>query len=137
VSGGDPRQVTFDGQRNSRGSLASPDGKFLYFNRENRLWRRDLSTDQETPIEQLSTLYLTRDWDIARGGIYFLEPDSGDQLRLYRLDLATGNRSLIKQLTSKRNLYVPNLSVSPDEQRYALTTISNESCDIMLGEGWR
>ncbi|NDD62871.1 MAG: hypothetical protein EBZ36_02660 [Acidobacteria bacterium] len=137
ASGGDPRQVTFDGQRNSRGSLASPDGKFLYFNRQNRLWRRDLSTDQETPIEQLSTLYLTRDWDIARGGIYFLEPDSGDQLRLYRLDLATGNRSLIKQLTSNRNLYVPNLSVSPDEQRYALTTISNESCDIMLVEGWR
>lgn len=135
--GGEPRQLTFDAQRNSRGSLVSPDGKFLYFNRENRLWRLDLSTNQESALEQLSTHYLTRDWDIARGAIYFLEPDSGAQLRLYRLDLATGNRSLIKELTSKRNIYVPNLSVSPDEQRYALTTISNESSDIMLVEGWR
>ena len=66
-----------------------------------------------------------------------LEPDPGERLHLYRLDLATGNRSLIKRLTSKRNLYEPNLSVSPDEQRYALTAIPNESSDIMLVEGWR
>jgi len=137
ASGGNPRQVTFDGLTGSLEPFASPDGRFLYFKRDDRLWRRDLSTDKEAPIDQLSTHYLTRDWHIARGGIYFLEPDSKSHFLLRRLDLATGKTSLIRQVAGRVRLYGPNLSVSDDEQRYALTTINYQLSDIMLVNGWR
>jgi hypothetical protein len=100
--------------------------------------RRDLSTDKEAPVEQLSTLYLTRNWHIARSGVYFLEPGSGGtQLLLRHLDLSTGNLTLIRQVVGRLHLYLPNLSVSPDEQSYALSTISNLSSDVMMVDGWR
>ena len=137
ASGGNPRQVTFDGLTGSLEPFASPDGRFLYFKRDDRLWRRDLSTDKEAPIDQLSTHYLTRDWHIARGGIYFLEPDSKSHFLLRRLDLATGKTSLIRQVAGRVRQYGPNLSVSDDEQRYALTTINYQLSDIMLVNGWR
>ena len=138
ASGGDPQQVTFDGQSGSWDPFVSSDGRFLYFNRNDRLMRRDLSTDKEAPVEQLSTLYLTRNWHIARSGVYFLEPGSGGtQLLLRHLDLSTGNLTLIRQVVGRLHLYLPNLSVSPDEQSYALSTISNLSSDVMMVDGWR
>jgi Tol biopolymer transport system component/DNA-binding winged helix-turn-helix (wHTH) protein len=137
VGGGDPMQVTAGGQRGSWAPFVSPDGKLLYFNRDDRLWRLDLPTGNQSPVGELSEHRLIRGWHIAQRGVYFLEPSSETQFLLRYLDPVTGNISLVTQVFGRIDYDAPSLSVSPDEQRFAFGTVANQVSDIMLIDGWR
>ncbi|NDD65091.1 MAG: hypothetical protein EBZ36_14125, partial [Acidobacteria bacterium] len=137
LRGGDPVQVTYGGLNGSREPHLSPDGQVLYFSRDNRLWRLELPNGKESPVSELSAVYLTRDWQIARSGIYYVELGSGTQFFLRHLDLVTGNISLIRQGADRANTDGSNFSISLDEQRYALSTLNYQLSDIMLIDGWK
>ena len=142
AAGGEPRQVTRNG---GTLALASPDGAFLYylkdenlpFNQHSQLWRMPIEGGEEQlVIERV----FSRNFAVTEKGIYFMRgPGAGSAgvgFAVRYLDLAGGE---IRTLTTLRPETQPfyGFTVSPDERTILYTYRDTVGADLMLVENFR
>lgn len=127
VEGGRPVQVTRQG---GRGANESPDGMFVYHNKQGRgLWRRPLEGGEETPVLD-QTLGIA--WAVFEEGIYFMNRKTRN---FEFFSFATNHTPRIQALDPKK--LIVQLSVSPDGRWLIYTQLDRNEGDIMLVENFR
>ena len=133
AGGGKPERVT---TRGGDHPLVSPDGKFVYFAREDRhpdLWRVPVEGDEEKLV--LAGQQAFRGcWDVRDDGLYFVDFAEGEQSGNWlvkRLDPDSGEVVEIATLGGKPG---PNgcLTVSPDGSWLLYTRVEPAEQDLML-----
>ena len=136
-SGGQASLVTPLDAINRIGPVSSPDGRFLYHNRSNRLAQLDLATGTESEIVEMANVYTGRNWDIGRQAIYFFHYESGPAPTIERLDLQTRRITKLATLVEATSTGLESLSVAKDERRFAVSRPYVGLSDIMLIKHWR
>lgn len=137
AKGGAAVQVTNVGDNGARNPAISRDGKTLYYNHTDQLWRTDLATGQASLVQEMAHLYAQRNWFIGLRGIFFLAPRKDPGLQIDRLDLLTGKVSGFAGSDAQAAADTQVLSITDDEQRLAVTTIGIQLSDIMMISNWR
>jgi Tol biopolymer transport system component len=92
----------------------SPDGKYLYYSKlgiSAGIWRMPLAGGEEEPVPELQTI-THRDWDMANGGIYFVDTRNQPFLRFFRFD--TGRVTEVAPLPEVPNPFWRGLAAAPD-----------------------
>ncbi len=138
AEGGEPQQVT---TRGGDHAVASPDGKFVYFAREDShpdLWRVPVEGGEETLVLKGQRAYAGC-WDVRNDGLYFVDfaegARSGNWL-VKRLDLDSGEVVEIATLGGRPS--VSNcLTVSPDGTWLLYTRQEPAEQDLMLEDNFR
>ena len=139
VRGGPPTAV-FNGQGLSFD--LSPDGRFLYFVREQTstvLWRLDLNADRLERVVSGLIPYCTSCWAVARGGVYYLgSPGAWSDQAVYYHAFSTGRDSLIVAYPEPLlPLGGGPFSLSPDERNLLLVRVDDAASDIMFVRPFR
>jgi Tol biopolymer transport system component/DNA-binding winged helix-turn-helix (wHTH) protein len=109
-AGGSPVRVTTGG---GVYAIESEDGRFLYYAKSSGcgLWKRTLETgeDSRLPIN----VCRWHEWAVARGGIYFVNPDFPPNGRIEFFDFAHSQSTPVYAL-DKPPSWFGGLSISPD-----------------------
>lgn len=137
AEGGTAVPVTNVGNNGARNAAITRDGKTIYYNHNDRLWRTDLQSGQASLVNETANLYAQRNWCVGARGIFFHEAQKSPGLQIDRLDLLTGKVSILASSDIRIATASQSLSITDDEQRFAVTTISNNLSDIMLIRNWR
>ena len=134
ATGGEGVIVT---DNHSRDPLESADGRRLYFSSVDRLWQKDLVTGVESPVPGLENVTISRFWDVARGGIYYV-PTQEDSfgLKLHYLDLRTGKVRVLLEFSGIVPRWVPGISVDQRERSVAISYLANVLGDIQILDNW-
>ena len=138
AEGGEPQQVT---TRGGDQPLASPDGKFVYFPREQDhpdLWRVPVEGGEETLV--LEGQRASRGcWDVRNDGLYFVDFAEGARSGNWfvkRLDLDSGE--VVEIASLDREPGPANcLTVSPDGSWLLYTRQEPDEQDLMLLDNFR
>ncbi|WP_058185966.1 winged helix-turn-helix domain-containing protein [Terracidiphilus gabretensis] len=134
VAGGQPQQVTTNG-----GYLAmeSPDGKWLYFtkNNDSGLWRMPSGGGPETHILPQPADGFWGYWAVTTSGIYFLDA-SQPIWRIQFYEPATGRISTVAALDRHPPPY-SGISVDRKEDQLLLTDEVNAGSHITLIQNFR
>jgi hypothetical protein len=91
----------------------SEDGRVLYYAKFSGcgLWKRTLETGEESPLPvNVCNWY---EWALARGGIYFLNPDLPPTGRIEFFDFAHGQTTPVYALDKPPSMF-GGLTISPD-----------------------
>jgi Tol biopolymer transport system component len=138
AQGGEAEQLTTRGGDHVR---ASPDGKFLYFAREEGsgdLWRKSLESGRETLV--LANQRASGGcWDVQRDGVYFvdfIEAERSGRWSIKRLNPDSGAITEIVSI-AERPFGGGCLSVSPDSRWLLYTQDSPREADLMLLKNFR
>jgi Tol biopolymer transport system component len=109
-NGGSPIRVTTKG---GVYGIESRDGRFLYYAKfgETEVWKRSLDSGEESRLP-INVGYWAS-WDLAPGGIYFLNPDFRPNGRIEFFDFANGQSTPIFAL-DKPFPFFAGLALSPD-----------------------
>jgi Tol biopolymer transport system component len=134
AAGGTAEQVTHAG---GSGPMISPDGKFLYyvkndFGSGNGLWRAPIGGGEESRV--LDSLFRYSYW-VTEKGIYYAVSHSnvaGGEVRY--LDFATNKTSILAATDETLDL---GLTVSPDGLNLLYAQIDYQSANLMLVENFR
>jgi Tol biopolymer transport system component/DNA-binding winged helix-turn-helix (wHTH) protein len=129
AEGGQEIQVTDGG---GRVPFATPDGRYLYYTRQERLRRIELATMVDRPVEALRDIKVERYWHPTSRYIYFAKLNPMQKHSIHRLHLDTGRIEMVLEIDRFLPMQVPGLTVSPDEKRLAISWINYSSSDIML-----
>ena len=137
---GGPATMVFNGQGLSFD--VSPDGRFLYFVREQTgtiLWRLDLSADRLEKVVSGLIPYCTSCWAVARGGVYYLgSRGAWNDQAIYYHAFPTGRESLIVAYPEPLlPLGGGPFSLSPDESNLLLVRVDDAASDLMLVRPFR
>jgi Tol biopolymer transport system component len=110
LKGGSPVRVTTKG---GVYGIESRDGRFLYYAKfgESGIWKRSLESGEESRLP--INIYYWVGWDLARGGIYFLNADFRPNGRIEFFDFANGQSTPIFAL-DKPFPFFGGLALSPD-----------------------
>jgi Tol biopolymer transport system component/DNA-binding winged helix-turn-helix (wHTH) protein len=116
----------------------SPDGKYVYFHRDWRLWRVNIDGTGEQQVPGMTHLWGVGDtWAPFGSGIYFLGRGSGGKDIEY-LDLATQQVKLIYRPPRRGEWdWLDGLSVSPDGKYLLYPQADEQSSNLMLVENWQ
>jgi Tol biopolymer transport system component len=134
--GGEPVQIT-RGSGSDDMPQASPDGKFIYYNRgwpgPLSIWRTPVEGGEETKIiEGVST---GGQWTVGADGIYFFTtPDAKGRSEIHLYAFATGRATKI--LTVERSVG-GRIAVSPDSRSIFYPQYDYQGSDLMLVENFR
>jgi Tol biopolymer transport system component len=131
-SGGASEKVTDD---EGLDIAESPDGQFLYYRKGRSvpgIWRLPASGGQPALISGTETTF-SRYWQLAKGGIYFVDP-SGEPPALKYLDLIAGHAPLLAKLPAGLVVGPRGLTISPDGRWILFTREDLTFSDIMLVE---
>ncbi len=118
-------------------ALESPDGRFVYFSRNRRLWRADTDGRNAEQVPGMPGLiYLEDEWVIANNGIYFLWHENRNvELRFFDLQ-----RRTIRKVDSlgKDNLgWIGSLALSSDGKTLYYPHVDQQTSDLVAIDGWR
>jgi len=117
--------------------LESPDGLYVYFARDSKLWRArtDGSTEELVAgVPQLS--FLGDEWFPTEAGIYFLShPDNKTIINFF--DLQTRKVQPIFTLEKPTPIWIGGMPVSKDGKFMLFPQVDQASSDLMLIENWR
>jgi eukaryotic-like serine/threonine-protein kinase len=131
--GGEPVQVTRGG---GTGALESPDGKWLYFTRNDGdagLWKMPVDGGAETQV--LKDKIYRYNFVVTTDGIYFSTPRAMDgSSSLMFQSLATGARREILHLTKAIDL---GIAVSPDHRYLLYSQLDYFGSNLMLADNFR
>ena len=135
VEGGEPIQVT---QKGGSEVFLDPDGKYLYYVHQGRagVYRMPIEGGDEVLIHDKPRQSW---WVVARGGIYFVDPD-GPQTSLDFYSFATQKTTSAAALPGGSRLYPQGgraLAISPDGRTVLITLVDKEEGDLYLVEGFR
>jgi len=112
---------------------ASPDGKFIYFQRalagRISVWRS--SADGEDEEKVIDAVNPIGRWTVGRTGLYFFTPpDERGQSELHYWDFATGKARKIHQATTA-DVYSA-IALSPDGRTLLYSQIDDVGSDLLL-----
>lgn len=137
--GGSPVQVTKQQASHTSGgtdlgmnSFESADGKFLFYRRDEGLWRMPVQGGESTRILKNISMM----WRVCGSGICFLD-EKENPARLKRLDLRSGRTTSFGSLDLGREGSFGNFDVSPDGRWVIYPRVDTLNSDIMLVENFR
>jgi Tol biopolymer transport system component len=116
----------------------SPDGQYVYFQRNWWLWRVRTDGTDEQQVEGMPRLPLpwTEAWTPFGGGIYFLGFANGKSAINF-FDLRTKELRPVYFLEKPAPFWVGGLPISSDGHWLLLPLVEEASSDLMLVENWR
>jgi Tol biopolymer transport system component/tRNA A-37 threonylcarbamoyl transferase component Bud32 len=133
ANGGEATQITRNG---AYLSMASPDGKWIYYGQAGRLWRVPPEGGEETPVLEVPSLYNPNMFCVTGLGVYYagaFDPASRTiPLRLYRF---TDGKTV--ELGRFDKPFGGQPSVSPDGKWLAYSQMDSSVYDLMLVENFR
>jgi Tol biopolymer transport system component/DNA-binding winged helix-turn-helix (wHTH) protein len=133
--GGQPAQVT---QHGGYAVLESPDGKFLYYVKEDQpgIWRMPSGGGDEVRILPLPTPQHWGDWALLKRGIYYVD-ESGPRPAIDFFTFGTHKVTKVVEVDSLPPLGDPGFTVSPDEKWIIFSQVDRLAVDLMLVENFR
>lgn len=122
---------------NSREPFPSADGRWLYFTRNDLLWRKSLPDGPEREIAELRDLPVGRFWEVSGETIYFVHRIAGtappiQHPLLCRLEPGSGTPVVLGEIPGFLPVWVPGISITSDGQRLATSYIKFRIGDILL-----
>ena len=117
--------------------IESPDGQYVYFFRNNRVWR--VNTDGSSPeiVRGMPELaYLGDEWFPFGSGIYFMN-HSGAKTAIEFFDLKTEKVRRVYELEKPLPLWIGGMPVSSDGRWLLYPQIDEQSSNLMMVENWR
>ena len=115
----------------------SPDGQYIYFNRNFQLWRVNVDGTDEQKVQGMPGLCNVGEAFVPFGvGVYFMGCEKDGQHVEY-LDLATHQVKVIYKPLNPPGDWLGGLSVSPDGKYLLYPQIDEQSSNLMLVENWR
>jgi Tol biopolymer transport system component/DNA-binding winged helix-turn-helix (wHTH) protein len=117
--------------------IVSPDGEYIYFHRDWRLWRANIDGADPQQVQGMPDLCGVGDtWSPFGSGIYFLACRSGGKEIDY-LDLATQQVKLIYKPPRRGDWdWLDGLSVSSNGKYLLYPQADEQSSNLMLVENW-
>jgi WD40-like Beta Propeller Repeat len=114
----------------------SPDGRYLYFSRNGRLWQ--VATDGAGELQVQGMPPMTNDdaWSSFSSGIYFVAEVNGKG-EIDFFDLNTRSVRTIHVLDGPPPGLMGGLPVSPDGRWLLFAQMDELSSDLMMVENWR
>jgi len=122
-------RVADDGDR----AIESPDGLWVYFARQNRLWRVKPDGAGEEQVTG-SPLLAGDKWTPVLSGIYFF---SLEKCEISFFDFLAEKTRTIYKMEKPQPGYAGSLSVSGDGRWLLFPQLDEQSSDIMMVENWR
>jgi serine/threonine protein kinase/Tol biopolymer transport system component len=117
--------------------LESPDGQYVYFARDSKLWRvRTDGSTEETVAGMPEFNFLGDEWFPAEAGIYFLSHPNGKSI-INLFDPQTRQVRPIYTLEKSSPGWVGGMPVSKDGKFMLFPQVDEASSDLMLIENWR
>ncbi len=131
-TGGQAIQVTKNG---GFSALESPDGKFLYYAKENgptSLWKVPVVGGEE--VQVLDSLYFWSNFQVVHEGIYYVpRPVSPSEYRIEFYRFADGKTQAVA--TVDKDPF--GITVSPDRRAMLVALTESRGSDLMLVENFR
>jgi Tol biopolymer transport system component len=117
--------------------LESPDGQFVYFTRQGRLWSVKTDGTAEQQVEAMPEASFA--WTPFGSGIYFTgeegnSPNQPGKAAIKFFDLETKKSRLVYVM--EKNPWVWHLAVSSDGKWLLFAQTDEESSDLMMIENW-
>lgn len=134
INSGAISQVTRNGGIEA---VISPDGKRLYYSNGHYLYQKDLPSGAETLVPGLDKVQIDRYWDVTRSAIFFVPFYQGEEPAIYRFDLESRQKTLVRRLDRKPFAWQIGLSVSSDERMAAISLINQHLGDILMVRDWK
>ena len=117
--------------------IESPDGEYVYFVRDKRLWRVRTDGSAEGLVRGMPELnYLGDEWFPSGSGIYFMS-HSGDKAAIDFFDLATEKVRRIYELEKPPPLWIGGMPVSSDGKWLLFPQVDQQSSNLMMIENWQ
>jgi Tol biopolymer transport system component/DNA-binding winged helix-turn-helix (wHTH) protein len=118
--------------------LESPDGRYVYFSRDWRLWRVGIDGTGEQQVQGMPQLgSMGEAWSLFGSGIYFLRYNNDkDEIDFFDLNTQNVRRVFVTEKTT-RGLWMGGLPVSSDGKWLLFSQQDEQSSDLMMIENWR
>jgi Tol biopolymer transport system component len=117
--------------------LESPDGEYVYFVRDKRLWRVRTDGSAEQVVRGMPELnYLGDEWFPSGSGIYFMS-HSSDKAAIEYFDLTTEKVRRVYELEKPAPLWVGGMPVSSDGKWLLFPQVDQGSSNLMMIENWQ
>jgi Tol biopolymer transport system component/DNA-binding winged helix-turn-helix (wHTH) protein len=125
-------------QDNAFSPLESPDGRYVYFSRDLRLWRVGIDGTGEQQVQRMPQLgNLGEAWSPFRSGIYFLRENNGKaEIDFFDLSTHTVRRVFVLEKSLILD-WMGGLPVSNDGKWLLFSQVDEQSSDLMMIENWR
>jgi Tol biopolymer transport system component/DNA-binding winged helix-turn-helix (wHTH) protein len=134
ITSGAMSQVTRNGGIEA---VISPDGKRLYYSNGHYLYQKDLPNGVETIVPGLENIQVDRYWDVTKSAIFFVPFYQGEEPAIYRFDLESRKKTLVRRLDRKPFAWQIGLSISNDERMAAISLINQHIGDILMVKDWK
>lgn len=134
ANGGEAVQVTRGG---GRIPYASPDGRYLYYTRQELLRRIDLRSNHDEAVAGLESTIVERFWHPTSNHIYFSPVKAAQKSALFRLGLRSRTIEKLIDIDGVLPIGRPGIAVSGDEKRIAFCYTSYQQSDILIAENSR
>jgi Tol biopolymer transport system component/DNA-binding winged helix-turn-helix (wHTH) protein len=133
-SGGHAVQIA---KRGASFPLESPDGQYVYFARDSRLWRVRTDGSKEEQVAGMPQfLFLGDEWFPTEAGIYFLShPNNKTVVNLFNLQ--TRQVRPVYTMEKPTPVWIGGIPVSKDGKFMLFPQVDQSSTDLMLIENWR
>jgi Tol biopolymer transport system component/DNA-binding winged helix-turn-helix (wHTH) protein len=128
-NGGHAVRVSDEGER----PIESPDGLWLYFVRQNHLWRIRPDGTDEQKVAGMPVLAEDK-WIPVVSGVYFL---SLERPEICFFDFLTAKTKSVYKMEKPAPGYAGGLSVSADGKWLLFPQVDEASSDIMMVENWQ
>lgn len=114
----------------------SPDGRYVYFSREGRLWQVATAGAGEQQVQGMPPIASDDAWSPFGSGIYFAAELNGKR-EIDFFDLKTRSVRTIHVLDGHPPEWMGGLPVSPDGRWLLFAQLDSLSSDLMMIENWR
>ena len=132
-TGGHALQLTKD---TSSWPVESPDGQYVYFSRDNWIWRVRTDGTQEQQVQGMPRMAYWSEFTPFGGGLYFLAKVD-EKYEIYYFDLNTKQVRPIHVMDKPAPNFMGQLSVSSDGRWLLFAQGDEFSSDLMMVENWR
>jgi Tol biopolymer transport system component len=117
--------------------MESPDGKYLYFQRNTTLWRATTDGSQPEPVPGMPQVsFLPDEWLPTASGIYFLaHPNGKNEIDLF--DFRTNSVRRIFEMEGALPAWIGSMTVSSDGRTLYYPQTDLRTSDLMMIEQWK
>lgn len=117
--------------------IESPDGQYIYFVREKKLWRAKPDGSTEQPVAGMPEInYLGGEWFPAEAGIYFLSHANG-KTTIDLFDLQSRQTRQVFTLEKSTPQWIGGMPVSKDGKFMLYPQVDSASSDLLMIGNWR
>ena len=117
--------------------IESPDGRYVYFLRNKRLWRVNTDGSGEQVAKGMPELsYIGDEWFPFGSGIYFMS-HSGAKTAIEFFDLKTEKVRRVYELEKPAPGWIGGMPVSSDGRWLFFPQIDEQSSNLMMIENWQ